>query len=111
MSRSLGRLIEQQIAKATLEGQLTGVNGECKPLPDRSGEATRNATTANAMRIAAEARAYPEECKCRTVLDAARATNAEASSEGEKRVGMALIAELELRYIITGEARLAFLKL
>ena len=110
MSRSLTRLIENQIAKAIAEGQLTGLDGEGKPLPDRSGEATGGATTAIAMRIMAEAGAVPEEFKWKKALDAARATYAEAGSEAERRAAMALIAELELRYNIAVEARRAFLK-
>ena len=110
MSRSLQRLIEEHIAKAIAEGQLTGLDGEGKPLPDRSGEATGDTTTAIAMRIMAEAGAVPEEFKWKKALDAARATFAEASSEEEKRAAMALIAELDLRYNIAVEARRAFLK-
>lgn len=110
MSRSLQRLVEQQIAKAMAEGQLTGLDGEGKPLPDRSVEATGDATTAIAMRIMAEAGAVPEEFKWKKALDAARDTYADAVTEAEKRAAMALIAELEMRYHIAVEARRAFLK-
>ncbi|MEM7753846.1 MAG: DUF1992 domain-containing protein [Pseudomonadota bacterium] len=110
MTGSLQRLIEQQIAKAVAEGQLSGLEGEGKPLPDRTGEATGDATTAIAMRIMAEAGAVPEEFKWKKALDAARATYAHATSEDEKRAAMALIAELELRYNIAAEARRAFMK-
>lgn len=110
MSRDLQRLVEQQIAKAIAEGQLRGLEGEGKPLPDRSGEATGDAVTAIAMRIMAEAGAVPEEFKWKKALDAARASYAEAGSEDEKRAAMALIAELELRYNIAVEARRAFMK-
>ena len=110
MSRDLSRLVEQQIAKAIAEGQLTGLDGEGKPLPDRSGEATGDAVMAIAMRIMAEAGAVPEEFKWKKALDAARENYAGASSEEEKRAAMALIAELELRYNIAVKARRAFLK-
>jgi hypothetical protein len=110
MSRDLQRLVEQQIAKAIAEGQLRGLEGEGKPLPDRSGEATGDAVTAIAMRIMAEAGAVPEEFKWKKALDAARASYAETGSEDEKRAAMALIAELELRYNIAVEARRAFMK-
>ena len=110
MSRSLARLVEQQIAKAIAEGQLKGLAGEGEPLPDRSGEATGDVVTAIAMRIMAEAGAVPEEFKWKKALDAARANYAEASSEEKKRAAMALIAELELRYNIAVEARRSFMK-
>jgi len=110
MSRSLSRQVEQQIAKAIAEGQLDGLDGEGKPLPDRSGEATGDAVTAIAMRIMADAGAVPEEFKWKKALDAARESYQATQSEEEKRVAMALIAELELRYNIAVEARRAFLK-
>lgn len=110
MSRNLQRLVEQQIAKAIAEGQLTGLEGEGKRLPDRSGEATGDAVTAIAMRIMAEAGVVPEEFKWKKALDAARATYSDASSEQEKRAAMALIAELETRYNTAVEARRAFFK-
>lgn len=40
MTRSFDRLVEQQIQKALAEGKLSGLEGEGKPLPDRSGEAS-----------------------------------------------------------------------
>ncbi|MEL7151823.1 MAG: DUF1992 domain-containing protein [Pseudomonadota bacterium] len=110
MSRSLSRLVEQQIVKAIAEGQLDGLDGEGKPLPDRSGEATGDAVTAIAMRIMADAGAVPEEFKWKKALDAARENYQTTQSEEEKRAAMALIAELELRYNIAVEARRAFLK-
>ncbi len=110
MSTSLQRLIEQQIAKAIAEGQLSGLAGEGQPLSDRTGEAIADTATAVAMRIMAEAGAVPEEFKWKKALDAARASYAEAASEEEKRLAMALIAEMELRYNTAVEARRAFLK-
>lgn len=110
MSRDLQRLVEQQIAKAIAEGHLRGLEGEGRPLPDRSGEATGDTVTAIAMRIMAEAGAVPEEFKWKKALDAARDSYAEADSEEEKHAAMALIAELELRYNIAVEARRAFMK-
>ena len=35
----LSRMAERQIAKARLQGQLQGLAGEGKPLPDRTGDA------------------------------------------------------------------------
>ena len=110
MTRGLRSLIEQQIAKAIAEGQLDNLEGEGKPLPDRSGEALADKATAVAMRIMAEAGAVPEEFKWKKALDAARKSYAEATSEAEKRLAMSLIAELELRYNVAVEARRDFFR-
>jgi len=110
MNLNLKRMIERQIAKAIAEGQLTGLQGEGKPLPDRTGDAIADTATAVAMRIMAEAGAVPEEFKWKKALDAARTAYADAKSGEEKHIAMALIADLELRYNTAVEARRAFLK-
>ncbi len=109
MSQSLGRLVERQIQKALAEGKLQGLAGEGKPLPDRSGEALTDMATAVAARIMAEAGALPEEFKIKKLLDAARENYRNAEHEDEKRVAMALIADLEQRYNIAVEARRRFM--
>ena len=61
MLRALRTLIERQILKARAEGKLSGLAGEGKPLPDRSGEAHVDAGTAAGLRLMAEAGVTPEE--------------------------------------------------
>lgn len=109
MTRSLRSLTEAQIRKAIAEGKLTGLSGEGEPLPDRSGEAYTDIGTQVAMRIMAEAGALPEEFKLKKLLDAARAAWRDAATEEERRVAMALIADLELRYNTAVEARKKFM--
>ena len=109
MSQSLGRLVERQIQKALAEGKLQGLEGEGKPLPDRSGEAFSDMATAVAVRIMAEAGTLPEEFKIKKLLEAARENYQAAKTEDEKHVAMALIAELEQRYNIAVEARRSFM--
>ena len=109
MSRSFRQLVERQISKAMAEGQLEGLAGEGKPLPDRSGEAYADMATQAAMRIMAEAGALPEEFRIKEALNAARAAYREAESEEEKHLAMALIAELDQRYNTAVEARRKFL--
>ena len=109
MSHSFNRLVERQIQKALAEGQLQGLAGEGKPLPDRSGEAFTDMATAVAVRIMAEAGTLPEEFKIKKLLDAARESYRDAASEEEKRIAMALIADLEQRYNIAVEARRRFM--
>lgn len=108
MSRSFRSLTEQQIRKALAEGQLSGLSGEGRPLPDRSGVA--DMATEVATRIMAEAGALPEEFKLKKALEAARAAYGSAGTEVERRLTMALISDLELRYNIATEARRKFMK-
>ena len=109
MSRSLHRLVEQQIKKAIAEGQLEGLEGEGAPLPERSGEAYLDMATQVAVRIMEEAGALPEEFKIKKLLDAARRAYGDAKEAREKRLAMTLIADLEQRYNIAVEARRKFM--
>lgn len=109
MKQSFERLVEQQIQKALAEGKLRGLEGEGKPLPDRSGEAFIDMATAVAARIMAAAGALPEEFKIKKLLDAAQQTYREAEGDDAKPVAMALIADLQLRYNIAVEARRRFM--
>ena len=110
MSDALARLTERQIRKALAEGRLSGLEGEGRPLPDRSGEAFTDMATRVAVRIMAEAGAVPEEFRLKAALDAARAAWRAAEGPDEKRLAMALIADLELRYHSAVEARRRFMK-
>lgn len=110
MTQPLHRLVERQIQKALAEGQLQGLEGEGKPLPDRSGEAFTDMATAVATRIMAEAGAVPEEFKIKKLLEAAKVNYRNSQTEEEKRIAMALIADLQLRYNIAVEARRRFMK-
>ena len=109
MTLSFHHLVEQQIQKALAEGKLRGLEGEGKPLPDRSGEAFIDMATAVAARIMAEAGALPEEFKIKKLLEAAKQSYKEAEGDDAKRVAMALIADLQQRYNIAVEARRRFM--
>ena len=109
MTQSLSRLVERQILKALAEGKLRGLEGEGKPMPDRSGEAFTDMATAVAVRIMAEAGALPEEFKIKKLLEAAKQNYREAESDDANRVTMALIADLQQRYNIAVEARRRFM--
>lgn len=108
MSGSFDRLVERQIQKALAEGKLSGLDGEGKPLSDRSGEAFIDMATAVAGRIMAEAGALPEEFKIKKLLEAAKRSYVEAEGDDAKRVAMVLIADLQQRYNIAVEARRRF---
>ncbi|SDX96752.1 DnaJ family domain-containing protein [Citreimonas salinaria] len=109
MSLSFDRLVERQIQKALAEGRLSGLAGEGKPLPDRSGEAHLDMATAVVTRIMAEAGALPEEFKIKKLLEAARHRFQQAEGPEERRLAMALIADLEQRHNIAVEARRRFM--
>ena len=57
----LSRMAERQIQRARLKGQLQGLEGEGKPLPDRPGDAFVSPGDAVGFRIMAEAGVLPEE--------------------------------------------------
>ncbi|MEI2686875.1 MAG: DUF1992 domain-containing protein [Cypionkella sp.] len=109
MAQSLDRLVERQIQKALAEGKLQGLEGEGKPLPDRSGEAFTDMATAVAIRIMAEAGTLPEEFKIKKLLEAAKQNYRDAESDDARHVAMALIADLQQRYHIAVEARRRFM--
>ncbi|MCG7518776.1 DUF1992 domain-containing protein [Ruegeria sp. Ofav3-42] len=110
MLGSLGKLIERQIKKAQAEGQLEGLEGEGQPLPDRSSEAQTDPALAAGHRIMAQAGVLPEEFDIKKKLDAARKAYAAQTDPKERKITMALIAELEMRYNMARDARRAFLR-
>ncbi len=110
MFGSLGKLVERQIKKAQAEGQLEGLEGEGQPLPDRSSEAQTDPAVATGHRIMAQAGVLPEEFSIKKELDAARKTYASQSDADERKVTMAKIAELEMRYNMARDARRAFMR-
>ena len=69
----LSRLAERQILRARLQGQLQGLAGEGKPLPDRPGDAFISPGDAIGFRIMAEAGVLPEEITLKKQADVLRA--------------------------------------
>ena len=110
MSRSLRHLTEAQIRKAGAEGQLTGLEGEGRPLPDRPGDAFIDGADAAGHRIMARAGAIPEEIRLKAALDEARAVLKAAIGTNDEKPAMARVADLEMRYEIARDARRKFLR-
>ncbi|MCE8536358.1 DUF1992 domain-containing protein [Ruegeria pomeroyi] len=110
MLNSLRTLIERQILKARAEGKLSGLEGEGKPLPDRSHEATGDPAVAAGFRIMAQAGVLPEEFVIKKQLDEARAAYSGLTDPDARKAAMARIADLEMRYSMARDARRAFLK-
>ncbi len=106
----LSRLAERQIQKARLKGQLQGLKGEGKPLPDRPGDAFISPGDAVGFRIMAEAGVLPEEITLKKQVAAQRAHLATLTDEAERKAAMAELARLEMRQAMAEEARRKFLR-
>ena len=103
-------MIERQIRKAGAEGKLSGLEGEGKPLPDRSSEAHVDAGLAAGLRIMAEAGVVPEEFSLQKRIDALRAEMAGLVDPEARKAAMARLSDLMLRQEIARESRRAFLR-
>lgn len=110
MTRGLRELIERQIQKARLDGQLDGLEGEGKPLPDRPEDALTDAGDAVGFRIMAQAGFVPEEIQIKQALTEQRALLARVTDPEARKEAMAELAQLELRYNIAREARQKFMR-
>lgn len=106
----LSRLAERQIQKARLKGQLQGLEGEGKPLPDRPGDAHVSPGDAIGFRIMAEAGVLPEEIELKKQVAAQRAHLASLTDAAERKAAMAVLAQLAMRQAIAEEARRKFLR-
>ena len=106
----LSRLAERQIQKARLTGQLQGLEGEGKPLPDRPGDAFVSPGDAVGFRIMAEAGVLPEEIILKKQVLAQRALLATLTDASAQNAAMAELARLELRQAIAEESRRQFLR-
>lgn len=106
----LDRLAERRMQAARLKGQLQGLPGESKPLPDRPGDAFVSAGDAVGFRLMAEAGVLPEEIVLKKQILAQRAHLASLTDEADRKAAMAELARLEMRQAMAAEARRAFLK-
>ena len=106
----LSRMAERQIQKSRLKGELQGLAGEGKPLPDRSGDAFVSAGDAVGFRIMAQAGVLPEEITLKKQAAAQRAHLATLTDEAERKAAMAELARLEMLQAIAEESRRKFLR-
>jgi hypothetical protein len=106
----LDRLAERQIQKARLKGQLQGLPGEGKPLPDRPGDAFVSAGDAAGFRIMAQAGVLPEEITLKKLAAAQRAHLATLTDSDARKAALAELAQIEMRQAIAQESRKRFLK-
>ena len=106
----LSRMAERQIQKSRLKGELQGLAGEGKPLPDRPGDAFVSAGDAVGFRIMAQAGVLPEEITLKKQAAAQRAHLATLTDEAERKAATAELARLEMLQAIAEESRRKFLR-
>ncbi|MBR9763267.1 MAG: DUF1992 domain-containing protein [Rhodobacteraceae bacterium] len=106
----LSRLTERRILKSLAEGRLQGLEGEGKPLPDRSGEAYLDTGEAVGYRIMAQAGALPEEIRLKKAVAAQVEVLASLSDPEERRAAMAVLAQLQMKQSMAEEARRKFMR-
>lgn len=106
----LNRLAERRMQAARLKGDLQGLEGEGKPLSDRTGDAFVSAGEAVGFRMMAEAGVLPEEITLKKAVNAQRLLLASLTDEAARKTAMAELARLEMRQAMAEEARRAFFK-
>jgi hypothetical protein len=106
----LERLAERRMLLALAKGQLSGLEGQGKPLPDRTGDAFVSAGEAVAFRMMAEAGALPEEIILKKAADAQRAALSALNDPTARKTAMAKLAAIEMRREMAIEARRRFMK-
>ena len=114
MMRAFHTMIERRLRRAEAEGKLSNLEGEGRPLPDRSSEASLDPSLAAGMRVMAEAGGIPEEFELRKARDAAQVEwEAEWRAETDparRKALMGRIADLEMRYAMARDARRQFMR-
>ena len=103
------RLAERRMQAARLKGDLQGLAGEGKPLPDRPGDAFVSAGDAVGFRLMAEAGVLPEEIGLKKAAAAKRAELGTLTDPDARRQAMGELAAIELRQAIAEEARRKFM--
>jgi hypothetical protein len=110
MTRWLDRIAERRMLKARAEGKLSGLEGEGRPLPDRTADAFVDPGEAVGFRIMAEAGALPGEIALKKQAAAQRARLAALTDPQNRKVAMAELARIEMRQAMAEEARRRFLR-
>ncbi|MDX5403328.1 MAG: DUF1992 domain-containing protein [Rhodobacterales bacterium] len=106
----LDRIVERQIQKARLKGQLQGLKGEGAALPERPEAAFVSPALAAGYRIMAEAGVLPEEITLKKQVAAQQAALTMITEPAARKAAMARLADLQMRQSIAEEARRRFMK-
>lgn len=110
MTEGWDKLAERRMRKAEAEGQLTRLEGEGRPLPERPEAPFVDAGEAVGYRIMHDHGALPEEIGLRKAVEAAKADYARATGPEDRKAAMARIAELQMKLSIAEEARKRFMR-
>jgi hypothetical protein len=104
------KLAERRMQAALAKGELSNLEGEGKPLPDRTGDAFVSAGEAVAFRIMAEAGVIPEEIRLKKECDAALLAMEGITDPAARLAAQKKLAELEMLRGMAIEARRKFMK-
>lgn len=99
------KLVERQILKAEVEGQLAGLKGEGEPL-DLKPEA--DPAAASGFRIMAQAGALPREIQLRKDIEKKLAALAALADPSLRKAAISELATLQMQLAIEEEARRKF---
>jgi len=97
-------LVEGQIRKAQLAGDLDNLKGAGKPLPRNADTSTE----AVGYRLMSAAGAVPEEIRLRKAVSVQVQVLAQTTDPAARKVEMAKLADLQMRLSIAEEARRKF---
>ncbi|MCP5086851.1 MAG: DUF1992 domain-containing protein [Rhodobacteraceae bacterium] len=101
------QLVESQIRKAQMKGELENLKGEGEPLPDRPLGSDAEQI---GYRIMAEAGALPEEILLQRRVKAAAKHLKSLSDPAERKAAMAELSQLQMKLSVQEEARKKFMK-
>ncbi len=101
------QLVESQIRKAQMKGELKNLKGEGKPLPDRP---IGDDADQIGYRIMAENGALPEEILLKRKVKEAAGRLQELTDPAERKAAMSQLAQLQMKLNIQEEARKKFMK-
>ena len=102
---TLRYLAERLIGRAEAAGDLRGLAGEGRPLPEAEGGAHVDPVEAAGFRIMAREGALPPEVVLAKQAQALRAELAAAEGEAARKAVMARLADVEMRRAMRMEAR------
>ena len=108
MFKSVKSLLERQIKKAEAEGQLSNLEGEGKPLPQR--HELEDPALSTGHRIMAQAGVMPREFAVKEKLEDARKAYQACTDDADRKRLMAEMANLQMRYEMEREAYRKFMR-
>ena len=106
MASFLAWIAERRIEEALAEGELTGLAGEGRPLPERDPDPFGDPLYRAAVEAMRDAGVVPEEITLGRRVDEARRQLREIHDPEERRAKLAELTDLDLRRTMLRERRL-----